>query len=62
MKLLKNYTNFLILIWFFLIVLLYIFVTVPNREPFTSLVPEPFWNIRNIVYPLFFSPSSISVQ
>ncbi len=62
MKLEKNYIIFFIIIWFFLMVSLYILVTVPNREPFTILLPELFWNIRNFVYPFFFSPSSITLQ
>ena len=48
-------STFFILIWFLLLVILYVIVTVPAREPLTSIMPSFFWNAREMIYPLFYS-------
>ena len=47
----------LILVWFFLLIVVFVFVTIPAEGRLTSLLPEVFWRVREVIYPLFFSPS-----
>jgi hypothetical protein len=47
----------LILMWFFLLILVFVIVTIPAEGRLTSLLPEAFWKVREVIYPLFFSPS-----
>lgn len=47
----------LILVWFFLLIVVFVIVTIPALGSTTGLLPEVFWRIRELIYPLFFSPS-----
>ena len=48
---------FLILIWFSLVISVFVIVTIPEEGRFASLLPEVFWKLREVIYPLFYSPS-----
>ncbi len=50
-------STFLILVWFFLLIAVFVIVTIPAVGRVTSLLPEVFWRVRDVIYPLFFSPS-----
>ena len=50
-------SKFLILVWFFLLIAVFVIVTIPAVGRVTSLLPEVFWRVREVIYPLFFSPS-----
>lgn len=47
----------LILVWFSLLISVFVIVTMPAEGRFTRLLPEVFWKLREVIYPLFFSPS-----
>jgi hypothetical protein len=47
----------LILVWFSLLISVFVIVTIPAEGRFTRLLPEVFWKFREVIYPLFFSPS-----
>ncbi len=57
MKSLGAASTFLILVWFFLLIAVFVIVTIPAVGRVTSLLPEVFWRVREVIYPLFFSPS-----
>ena len=48
---------FLILVWFSLVISVFVIVTIPEDVRFARLLPEVFWKLREVIYPLFFSPS-----
>jgi hypothetical protein len=48
---------FLILVWFSLLISVFVIVTIPAERRFTALLPEGFWKVREVIYPLFFSSS-----
>lgn len=48
---------FLMLVWFSLLISVFVIVTIPAEGRFTRLLPEVFWKLREVIYPLFFSPS-----
>jgi hypothetical protein len=48
---------FLILVWFSLLISVFVIVTIPAERRFTGQLPEIFWKVREVIYPLFFSPS-----
>jgi hypothetical protein len=50
-------TIFLILVWFSLLISVFVIVTIPAEGRFTRLLPEVFWKLREVIYPIFFSPS-----
>lgn len=50
-------STFLILVWFFLLVAVFVIVTVPAEGRLVTLLPEIFWKVREVIYPFFFSPS-----
>lgn len=52
-------STFFILVWFFLLIAVFVIVTIPADGRLTSLLPEVFWKVREAIYPLFFSPSRI---
>jgi hypothetical protein len=47
----------LILVWFFILIAIFVIVTIPAEGRLSSLLPEVFWRVREVIYPLFFSPS-----
>ena len=47
---------FLILAWFSLVISVFVIVTIPEEVRFTRLLPAVFWKLREVIYPLFFSP------
>jgi hypothetical protein len=47
----------LILVWFFFLISVFIIITIPAEGRLSSTLPEAFWKIRELIYPLFFSPS-----
>jgi hypothetical protein len=47
----------LILVWFFFLIFVFIIITIPAEGHLPSILPEAFWKIRELIYPLFFSPS-----
>jgi hypothetical protein len=47
----------LILVWFILLIVVFVIVTIPEQGRLASLLPEAFWKVREVIYPLFFSPS-----
>ena len=57
MKLPGAASTFFILLWFFFLITVFVIVTIPARGRLTSLLPEVFWRVREVIYPLFFSPS-----
>lgn len=40
-----------------LVLLVFVLVTVPAESGLTEILPEIFWQLRNLVYPFFYSPS-----
>jgi len=48
---------FLMLLWFTLLISVFVIVTVPAEGRVTRVLPEVFWKLREVIYPLFFSPS-----
>ena len=48
---------FLILLWFFLLTSMFVIVTIPAEGRLAMLLPDVFWKVREVIYPLFFSPS-----
>ncbi len=50
-------STFLILVWFFLLIAVFVIVTVPAEGRLNSLLPDVFCKVREVIYPLFFSPS-----
>lgn len=52
-------STFLIFIWFFLVITVFVIVTVPAEGRLTSLLPGLFWRLREVIYPLFSSPSIV---
>ena len=48
---------FLMLIWFSLVISVFVIVTIPEEGRFPSLLPEIFWKLREVIYPLFYSPT-----
>jgi len=47
----------LILAWFGLLLTVFILVTVPETLRSSIVLPELFWRLRDLIYPLFYSPS-----
>jgi len=47
----------LMLLWFTLLICTFVIVTIPAEARLTRLLPEVFWKLREVIYPLFFSPS-----
>jgi hypothetical protein len=50
-------STLLILVWFFLLIVVFVIVTIPAEGRLASLLPEAFWKVREVIYPLFYSPS-----
>ena len=48
---------FLTIVWFSLLISVFVIVTIPAEGRFAALLPEVFWKLRDMIYPLFFSPS-----
>jgi hypothetical protein len=42
--------------WFFLVIMTFVIVTVPAEGRLIDLLPDMFWKLREVIYPLFFSP------
>jgi hypothetical protein len=57
MKLPGAASTFFILLWFFFLITVFVIVTIPAEGRLNSLLPEVFWRVREVIYPLFFSPS-----
>jgi hypothetical protein len=49
--------TFFLLIWFLLIVLVFVILTVPADGRMASTMPTLFWTLRDMIYPWFYSPS-----
>ena len=47
---------YFILVWFSLVISVFVIVTIPEEVRFTRLLPAVFWKLREVIYPLFFSP------
>jgi hypothetical protein len=46
-----------ILAWLVLLSTVFILVTVPEALRSSTVLPELFWRLRDLIYPLFYSPS-----
>jgi hypothetical protein len=42
--------------WFSLVIMTFVIVTVPAEGRLIDLLPDMFWKLREVIYPLFFSP------
>lgn len=47
----------LMLVWYILLLTIFVIVTVPAEGRITNLLPDVFWKIRELIYPIFYSPS-----
>lgn len=47
----------LFLSWIGLIVIVFIFVMIPAESALAQALPEGFWRLRDMIYPLFYSQS-----
>ena len=47
----------LILAWLASLLTVFILVTVPEALRTSTVLPELFWRLRDLIYPLFYSPS-----
>lgn len=47
----------LILVWSILLITIFVIVTVPAEGPITNLLPDVFWEMRELIYPILYSPS-----
>lgn len=43
--------------WMTLVVSIFIVVTVPAEGRLLLVLPKLFWQLRGVIYPLFYSPS-----
>lgn len=50
-------STFFILVWFLILVAIFVIVTVPAEGRLATVLPDAFWKLRDVIYPLFFSPS-----
>lgn len=57
MKVIYYLRDCLLIAWMIASIALYILVTAPAEGRLPSLLPHLFWQIRDMVYPLFYSPS-----
>jgi hypothetical protein len=48
---------FFILVWFVFLIAVFVMVTIPVDGRLVNLLPDIFWKVREVIYPLFFSPS-----
>lgn len=57
MKAIHYFRDCLLIAWMIAALALYILVTVPAEGRLLSLLPSLFWQMRDMVYPFFYSPS-----
>ena len=51
------FASFFFLLWFSVLIFVFVVVTVPAEGRLAGLLPVVFWKVRDVIYPLFFSPS-----
>lgn len=50
-------STFFILVWFLILISVFVIVTVPAEGRVATVLPDFFWKLRELIYPLFSSPS-----
>jgi len=46
-----------ILSWIALLVLVFVLVTIPAQSALNTYLPDVFWQLREMIYPLFYGPA-----
>lgn len=54
---LRRIGGILFLAWIGLVVLIFVLVMVPAESGLAQVLPTGFWQLRGMIYPLFYSPS-----
>lgn len=49
----------LIFLWIILVISIFVVVTVPAEGRLLTVLPKWFWQVRDLVFPLFHSPAAI---
>ena len=52
-------TTLLILIWMTLVIVVFVLVTIPAESSLNAILPDFYWQLRELIYPFFYSPSDI---
>lgn len=47
----------LILAWHIILIMIFVIVMVPAEGGIINPLPDIFWKIRELIYPIFYSPS-----
>lgn len=57
MKQLKLPQTLLLLVWMTCVTFTYVLIMIPPESRLAQRVPAELWKLRDLIYPLFFSPA-----